>query len=69
MTLSTAMICNEDSCTAFNPSMPFDEAGKVVTNCCVGFGAPEMVTVGAPAAGEGELELLESEIAKDCDEA
>ena len=28
-------------------------AGKVVANCCVGFGEPLMVTVGTLAAGEG----------------
>lgn len=35
---------------------PLSKAGKVVANCCVGFGEPLMVIVGTLAAGEGGLE-------------
>jgi hypothetical protein len=35
---------------------PLAKAGKVVANCCVGFGDPLIVTVGALAAGDGGLE-------------
>ena len=35
---------------------PLANAGKVVANCCVGFGEPLIVTVGTLAAGDGGLE-------------
>ena len=43
-----------------HPRMPAD--AKVVANCAVGFGAPEIVTVGALGLGVGELELVESDM-------
>jgi len=38
-------------------STPFGSAGNVVTNACVGFGAPLTVTVAALESGDGWLAL------------
>jgi hypothetical protein len=56
----TAVTMKASSCGAPTPTEVLQallaRAGKVVANCCVGFGEPLIVTVGMLAAGEGGLE-------------
>jgi len=49
-----ASICGAPTPTEVQPLLA--RAGKVVANCCVGFGEPLMVTVGTLAAGDGGFE-------------
>lgn len=59
-TQPTMVITTASTCGAPTPTEVFQallaKAGKVVANCCVGFGDPLIVMVGTLAAGEGGLE-------------
>jgi len=54
------VITRASTCGAPTPTEAFQallaKAGKVVANCCVGFGDPLIVIVGTLAAGEGGVE-------------
>ena len=67
---ATSCMCAPSTALHAGAPTPFADGGNVVANTAVGFGPPETVTVGAPAAGEAGAEpLLASTMEKRCEEA
>ena len=60
--LVTVTMCSAEPSTPVQPRIPAE--ANVVANCAVGFGDPDIVTVGALESGEGELEFWESLMVK-----